>query len=305
MEPNQTAIAEIRRFNRGYTNILGLLNQHILDSSYSLTESRILLEIDKTPACTANELMAKLNVDKGYLSRILKRFEAAALLVKENSVRDGRAMTLRLTPEGKRLLTGLETKSDHQVAGLIRHLSQKEQERLLEAMRYIDACLAPGLEPVIIRSFQPEDIEYVIRRHREMYAAEYGFTPAFGDYVATTLSAFAAGRDPSRENLWIAATNQGAVGVIAVVKAAAATAQLRWFLIEPEMRGRKLGRRLIQTALDFCRAQGYRHVFLWTVSILGAARHLYRQYGFRLTETASNNTWTEATLEEERWDLEL
>ena len=305
MESDPAVIAEIRSFNRFYTNILGLLNQHILDSSYSLTEIRVLLEIDHTPECAAHDLITRLNIDKGYLSRILKRFETAGHVVRKSSARDGRAFFLELTLAGKQILTGLENRSDNQVAGLIRHLNRSEQEKLLRAMGYISAALTPDPGAVTIRGFQPRDIGHVIRRHREMYTAEYGFTPVFSDYVAATVSQFAADYNPLRENLWVAEINQMIVGMIAVVEFDATTAQMRWFLIESEMRGRKLGRRLIQTALDFCKANGYRHVFLWTANILGAARHLYQSYGFALTETKPNDTWTQEPLLEERWDLDL
>ncbi|MFZ5967299.1 MAG: bifunctional helix-turn-helix transcriptional regulator/GNAT family N-acetyltransferase [Bacillota bacterium] len=297
-------ILEIRRFNRFYTDILGLLNQHILDSPYSLTEVRILFEIDKMEDCTANTLIDKLHIDRGYISRILKGFETKGLIYKENSPTDGRTYFLYLTAKGKEILAALEDKSNQQVRQIIRHLKEDEQGRLLHAMKYIENALSLGLYPICIRGFQPEDIEWVIRKHRDLYEVEYGFDDTFGDYVAEAVYKFQEIFDKEKENLWVAEVNGKAVGMIAIVKVDDETAQLRWFLIDPETRGRGLGHKLMETAVDFCKEKNYRHVLLWTVSVLDAARHLYKSYGFELTEINEHDIWG-GHLTEERWDLYL
>lgn len=158
---------------------------------------------------------------------------------------------------------------------------------------------------VIIRSYKKGDIDYIIERHRELYDKEFGFSSEFADYVEKYVKEFDKNHDEARENIWIAEADGKRVGMIAIVKAGAETAQLRWFLIEPEMRGKGLGHRLMKTAVDFCKGKGYRHVFLWTVEILEAARHLYQVYGFVPTETVPNDTWTDGVINEERWDLYL
>lgn len=301
---NNNIINEIRRFNRFYTDILGLLNKHILDSPYSLTEVRILLEIDRARNCTANMLMDKLNVDRGYMSRILKHFEASGLVSKESSTADRRAVFLYLTPKGKDTISALEERSIKQVQGLISHLTEDEQEKLIKSMQYISSAISHEASAVVVRIYQPKDIDYIIKRHRELYTKEHGFGKEFGDYVEKYMLKFNESHDENRENIWIAEADGKIVGVIAIVKADDATAQLRWFLIEPEMRGKGLGHRLMQTALDFCKEKYYKHVFLWTVSSLVTARHLYKSYGFELTETMPNDSWAN-NLTEERWDLEL
>jgi len=139
-------ISEIRNFNRFYTNILGLLNQSLLDSPYSLTEVRILLEIDKIKECTANALIEKLNVDRGYMSRILNRFDADELITRKNSSYDGRALLLYLTPRGKKVLSILEEKSVNQIEGLICNLTDDAKGHLIESMHFIIETLSPGLD---------------------------------------------------------------------------------------------------------------------------------------------------------------
>ncbi|MBB6219028.1 DNA-binding MarR family transcriptional regulator/N-acetylglutamate synthase-like GNAT family acetyltransferase [Anaerosolibacter carboniphilus] len=302
---DKSVVQALRSFNRFYTDILGLLNQHILDSPYSLTEVRVLFEIDKTEDCTANILMEKLNIDRGYMSRLLKRFEAKGFIRKENSIDDGRTFLLHLTPLGKETLVVLEQRSEDQILGLIKDLAEDEQEKLVKSMRYIKRTLLGSLNAVRIRAFQPEDIGYVVKRHRDLYESEYKFSAAFADYVEKAVSKFSECYDKEKENMWIAEVNGVPVGVIAVVRVDESTAQLRWFLMEPQMRGIGLGHKLMKTAMDFCKEKNYKHVFLWTVSILEAARHLYKVYGFKPTETHENDTWTERPIIEERWDLYL
>jgi N-acetylglutamate synthase-like GNAT family acetyltransferase len=172
-------------------------------------------------------------------------------------------------------------------------------------MGYTRETLPCGNGSVLIRSYHKDDVDYIIDRHRELYDKEYGFSSEFVDYVEKYVKEFDKSHDETKENIWIAETGGKRVGMIALVKAAEDTAQLRWFLIEPEMRGKGLGHRLMKTLIDFSKEKGYRHVFLWTVDILKAARHLYEYYGFKLTETVKNDVWTGDVILEERWDLEL
>jgi DNA-binding MarR family transcriptional regulator/GNAT superfamily N-acetyltransferase len=295
-------VEQIRDFNRFYTNILGLLNAHILDSSYTLTEVRILLEIKKTVDCTANTLITRLSIDRGYMSRIIKRFENNGLIIKESSQADNRISFLRLTQKGKETMSELESKSDDQVENLINHLSDNDQRKLVKAMKYIKNTILDGLKPISIRNFEPKDIEYIIDRHRVLYENEFGFTSEFGDYVEEYVKKFKEYHDPNKEAIFIAEEDGAPIGVIAIVKAEDTTAQLRWFLIEPEARGKGLGHKLMDTAIDFSKDKGYKHVFLWTVNILEPARHLYREHGFSLTECKEHELWGHQ-LTEERWDL--
>lgn len=138
-------ISEIRNFSRFYTNILGLLNQGLLDSPYSMTEVRILLEIDRTENCSANALTERLNIDRGYMSRIINRFEADGLIKRENSPQDGRMMLLYLTPKGKKVLAALEEKSSNQIHGLICNLTDEEKEKFIESTRFIIQALSSGI----------------------------------------------------------------------------------------------------------------------------------------------------------------
>lgn len=158
---------------------------------------------------------------------------------------------------------------------------------------------------IYIRNYEKKDIEFMIRRHRELYEEEYGFSSEFGDYVEKYVLKFDECHDQEKENIWIAEENGKPVGMIALVKAEESIAQLRWFLIDPEMRGNGLGHELMEKVIEFCKKNNYKHILLWTVNILEAARHLYKSYGFVLTEEVINDTWTKDIMKEERWDLNL
>ncbi len=305
MDKIDQVVSEVRNFSRFYTNIIGLLNQNILDSPYSLAEARILLEIKKTKDCTANVLVDKLDIDRGYMSRILASFETRGLITRQNSIEDGRKLYLHLTQKGRQESDILEEKSDKQIENLINHLSNKEKEKLIMALNYVEDALSYDDNAIKIRNYEAEDVAFIIERHEALYQSEYGFTPEFTDYVKTYVDKFHEHHDEEREKIWIAQQNGKQVGVIAVVKADEDTAQLRWFLIEPELRGKGLGRKLVETALDFCRDKGYKHVFLLTLNILEAARYLYRGYGFRLTETTDNYDWANRLIQEEKWQLDI
>lgn len=156
-----------------------------------------------------------------------------------------------------------------------------------------------------IREYKTEDLDYIIKRHRELYEEEYGFNSTFGEYVEKYLLEFNKEYDENKENIWIAEINSKPVGVIAIAKSDNNTAKLRWFLIEPEMRGKGLGSKLIKVAIDFCREKNYKHIILWTADVLKDARNIYKKYGFNLTESIDNVSWTNNLIKEERWDLHL
>lgn len=305
MAENELVVDELNAFSRFYTNVIGLLNQSILNSPYSLTEARILYDISKSNKCTANCLSERLNVDRGYMSRILNNFEENGLISKENNKDDARMQILSITEKGKMEVLDLEERTSKQLAKLTAHLSHEEKEELVKAIKLIEKSLSLDEYCIKIRSYEEKDIDYIVKRHTDLYATEYGFSPRFTEYVKTYVEKFHAHHDENRENIWIAEKEGNPVGVIAVVKNEEDTAQLRWFLIEPDLRGKGLGRKLMKTALGFCREKGYKHIFLLTVDILETARRMYAKYGFTLTETSENHEWADFVVKEERWDMDL
>lgn len=304
MQSKLDSINKIRSFNRFYTHILGLLNQHILESGYSLTEVRVMLEISKINHCTANALATQLDIDRSYMSRIIKKLEKGELITKAQSKKDNRFNFITLTAKGNETIAILSKKSAAQIISLIQPLNQNQLEKVTEAMAVIKNVISDSVTPIIVRNFIAEDIDYVISRHRVLYEEEYGLTPVFSYYVEKGVHHFAKHYDKNFECMLIAEIEKKPVGSIVIVKSDDSTAQLRYFLIEPEMRGRGLGHKLVKLALAFCREKSYMHVFLETISSLKTARYIYKSHGFILKTSHENPTWGENVLEE-RWDLDL
>lgn len=292
---------KVREFNRYYTDIIGLVNQTILKSPYSLAEARVMLEMGKAGACTATDLTKLINIDPGYLSRMLKRFIREQLVVKKKSLKDGRTHLLQLTDKGRDTSSKLSEESTQQIMDLLDGLPTLAQERLIQHMEAIRTILSKrnNNEDITIRNWQPGDLGYIAHRHGVLYTAEYQLAPIFESYVLEGLLKFV--RNGEKGKIWIAECNGQIAGFIAIVGIDESKAQLRWFLIEPEFRGIGLGRRLVDQAMDYCRSQNYKHVLLWTFQGLDAACHLYAKQGFTMTEQVPNDTWRKGIIEE-RWD---
>ena len=304
MQEQEKAIAHIRSFNRFYTHILGLLNQHILDSDFSLTEARVMLEISKGEQCQPGELADRLKIDRSYLSRILKRLEGKALLAKTSSPEDSRVHPVQLTAAGRAVLCDLDGRSQAQIYGLIQNLSPEERASVQNAMSLIREQFVKAVYPVTFRGYQPGDEEYIIQSHSDLYLREYGLSSVFATYVDGLVRNFVKTLDPTRECVIIPEADGRRLGSIAIAKADDQTAQLRYFLLEPEARGYGLGLKLTEAALAFARQAGYKRIFLETISLLTTARTIYRRMGFAVVHTNLQSDWGREVLEE-RWEMEL
>lgn len=281
---NSQIIEEIRGFNRFYTNILGIIDQHILDSSYSLAEARVLFEIYQTRECTATQLMTCLKMDKGYLSRILSHLVKNDLIDKRKSSTDARFSYLFLTEKGLALFLKLNESSSQQIQSFIQDLSPEDQRILVNSMNKARRILSKSVsaqEIKIRHDIQPGDVGYLIYLHGLTYARECGYNYQFEGYVAHTFHEFIEHYHPEKDRLWLAELDDEIVGSIAIVGHPGNLAQLRWFLIHPKARRAGLGKKLLDGALSFCRERKYSKVFLLTTSDQQTAIHMYTQAGFR------------------------
>lgn len=304
MPDNQKAIAQIRSFNRFYTHILGLLDRHILDSDFSLTEARVLLEISKSKNCKAHELADKLKIDRSYLSRMIKGFEAKKLITKTPSSTDSRFNDLTLTEKAREALEELNQLSDAQTLSLIEALSSAEINEVTSAMALIRERFSQTLFPVSIRGYRSGDEEYIISRHEDLYRREYSLSATFAGYVDRGVRKLAANLNPEKECILIPEVEGRPMGSIAIAHVDNHTAQLRYFLLEPEARGHGLGLKLVASALDFARAAGYTHIFLETISVLASARTIYKRAGFQLVQEEPHSKWGPDVVEE-HWEMDL
>ena len=160
-------------------------------------------------------------------------------------------------------------------------------------------------ERTIRHDLRPGDLGRVTELHGVVYAAEYRFDHTFEAYVAKTLGEFGQTLRPERDRLWLAERGDRLLGSIGIIGRDQNAAQLRWFLVHLEVRGRGLGRRLLGEAVAFCRAAGYRSVYLWTVSPLTDAARLYTAAGFQKTEEKPVQALWGTMLAEQRYDLSL
>jgi DNA-binding MarR family transcriptional regulator/GNAT superfamily N-acetyltransferase len=307
-DPLATRIEAVRRFNRFYTRQLGLLDEKLLSSPFSLAEARVMYEIAQAGTTTATSLGKTLGLDGGYLSRMLHRFKKLGLVDPLISPTDRRRVLLRLTRDGEEAFTRLNAGSQGQIESLLAPLSTGDQNRLVDSMGAIERLLGdvtPRLTPaIILRPLQPGDLGWVVHRHGVLYAQEYGWDETFEALVAQIAADFVTHRDPRRENAWIAERDGAPVGSVFLVKKTDKVAKLRLLLVEPGARGLGIGRRLVEETIRFARQAGYRRITLWTNSILTAARAIYAKAGFTLTETEPNTQFGH-DLVSETWDLEL
>ncbi len=261
-------ISRVRAFNRDYTRRIGVLAEGLLDSPYSLTEVRVMYEIAHRSGVTAAELADELDLDRGYLSRLLKGFETKRLLARAASPEDGRRQHLRLTPAGLRVFEPLERRSQEQVKGMLTALDEERRGALLKGMEVIQRALegsavaqtgdakasdtsTAGIvpreqhAPVTLRPHRVGDMGWVVQRHGELYAREYGWNEDFEALVAEITVQFIRKLDANRERCWIAECDGKRVGCIFLVAKDATTAKLRLLLVEPETRGLGVGRTLV------------------------------------------------------------
>lgn len=282
------AVAAIRAFNRFYTRRIGALDEAHLGEPFGLAESRVLYEAAQAPEGLAPKALAeRAGLDPGFLSRILKRFQAQGLIDREASAEDRRSRPVRLTPAGQAAFGHLRATADGAVEAMIGALSRDQVERLTAAMAEVRGLLdaAPAGE-VILRPHRTGDMGWVITRHAELYAREYGWDERFEAMVARICADFLRDFDPARDRCWIAERDGARLGSIFLVRGdRPGEAKLRLLLLEPGARGLGLGRRLVRECLAFARQAGYRTVVLWTQSILTAARGIYAAEGFRLVDS--------------------
>ncbi len=303
----QAHIQQVRAFNRDYTRRIGVLSQGLLDSPYSLTEVRVMYELAHRPGVTAGELGTELGLDRGYLSRILKGFEAQHLLARDPAAHDARRRHLRLTSAGRRVFAPLERRSQRQVRAMLAALDDPHRQAVLGAMNTIRQAFGDTSfrGPLTLRRHRPGDMGWVVERHGALYHQEYGWNEEFEALVAKITAEFIANLDAARERCWIAEDAAGRrLGCIFLVAGDAGAAKLRLLLVDPQARGRGLGRRLVGECVRFARAAGYQRIVLWTQENLTAARHLYQQAGFALKASEPHRSFGKDLIGE-TWQLLL
>ena len=306
--PASGAVETVRRFNRFYTNRMGLLAEGLLDSVFSLTEARVLYELAHRDGLTAAEIGRELSLDAGYLSRLLRTFDNRGLIERKAADQDGRQRVLSLTEAGRSAFAPLDAASRAQIGGMLKELDRGDSEDLVAGMRTIERALgsraSQGNDTVTLRPPALGDIGRIIHRQALLYQREYGWDMRFEVLLAEIFSGMMQQFDPDMERGWVAERGGDVVGSVFVVRDSDAVAKLRLLYIEPHARGLGLGRRLVDECIAFARGKAYRRMTLWTNDVLKPARRIYAATGFRLTSAEAVNAFGQDMVSE-TWDLDL
>ena len=299
-------IQSVRQFNRFYTKQIGVLRRGLLSSPFSLTEVRVMYELASGECKTAAHLITKLDLDPGYVSRVLRDFRGKGLVQRSRSDHDGRQNLLRLTHKGREEFAKLNSRQNREVRAMLTRLPAEERDQLVQSMQSIHRLLegAPLSSAYVLRSHRAGDMGWVLEKHAVLYAREYGWDQRFEALVAGIIADFIKGFDRDRARCWIAEIDGQLVGSVFLVKKSSAVSKLHLLLVEPEARGRGIGKRLVDECIAFARRAGYRKMTLQTNNVLQAARRIYEKAGFKLVEAKRHQHYGRG-LVGETWELGL
>ncbi|WP_441234321.1 bifunctional helix-turn-helix transcriptional regulator/GNAT family N-acetyltransferase [Bradyrhizobium sp. 930_D9_N1_4] len=300
-------IAAVRAFNRFYTRKLGVLDQHLGRSPFSLSEARVLYELAHRDDLAAKEIGHELGLDAGYLSRIVQSFDEKGLITRKPLPADRRQHQLSLTAKGRQTFAKLNLGSQNEVAAMLARLSAGDAARLTQAMATIETVLEQRrTQPasVVLRSHRVGDMGWVVSRQAAAYAADYNWDISYEALIAEICAQFIRNYDAAREHCWIAEVGGEPVGSIFLVKATDEIAKLRLLQVEKKARGLGVGRALVEQCMQGARERGYSKMTLWTQSILVAARGIYKSAGFKLVKEEKHHSFG-ADLVGETWERDL
>ncbi len=325
-------VAQIRNFNRFYTRTVGLLEERLSQSAFTLTEARVIFEIGHRAhgslapdiagergflartfqinvGAVASDIARDLRLDPAYLTRILKKFAAASLVEFDADPADGRRRMLSLTRQGRAALAGLQAAADRDIGRLVEDLPENAVPELAGALRTVTRLLgqaSPAAPQVCLRQHRPGDIGWVVQRQASLYTSEFGWNIEFEAMVAEIGARFIREYVEGRDFCWIAELDDEPVGAVFLVHddRDPACARLRMLHVEATARGSGVGSLLVATCIEQARASGYKRLMLWTNDILHAARHIYERNGFRLVGEERHHSFGH-DLVGQTWQLEL
>ncbi|WIW87260.1 helix-turn-helix domain-containing GNAT family N-acetyltransferase [Sphingobium sp. V4] len=280
-------VDQLRSFNRTYTTHLGLLETHLANSRFTLSEGRILYELAHRQEPTAAEIGRTLRLDRSQISRTLKRFAEQGLIISREDPAHGRNQLLSLTAKGRAAFDKADQGARDSVAALLDALPLSRRAELLRAVSSIKEVLEAKTAPdLIVRELRTGDLGLIVHRQAVLYAAEYGYDGSYETLIAQILADFHRTFDPHHEAGWVAEWDGKMAGSIFLMRSEEqAIGKLRLLYVEPDARGVGVGRQLVEACIARARTAGYRQLELWTDSQLTSARRLYARAGFKLRDT--------------------
>lgn len=300
-------IERIRAFNRFYSQLMGALGQQVYNSTLSMTEARVLYELYHRKNATARDLCSLIEIDAGYLSRILQKFEDDDILTKTLSREDARQREIGLTAKGKKAYLLWSEKANAMIADRIQHILPNDMQRMIEAMAVIQEVFSNSAHVVsdncALRPHKAGDMGLIIHNHAVQFARDYGWNEEFEALVAEKTCAFIRNFNPARERCWVADIKGDVVGSVFVVSLDEGTGELRLLFVDPRVRGASIGEKLLKEALRFARHVGYKRLHMWTESLSHGAQ-LFTDAGFILIEETPHVRFGKE-LVGQKWELVL
>jgi DNA-binding MarR family transcriptional regulator/GNAT superfamily N-acetyltransferase len=304
-----STVEGIREFNRDYTRTIGLLEEPVTGSPYSLPEARVLYELAHDGPLGATALADRLALDLGYVSRLVTRLVRRDLIRRDADPHDKRRAALQLTARGRRAFAALDRDTDQAIGALVQPLDSPARRELVAALTRVRQLLitrdpTPASSPIILRSHRPGDLAWVVHRQSVIYHEEYRWTADFEVTAARIAADFIEQHDPASSHCWIAERDGAILGSVSAVRKSRHVCQLRMLYVEAAARGLGVGRLLVRECIAFARRAGYRSIVLWTVSILTAARRIYEQEGFVLVSEEPEHRYGHDLISQ-TWELVL
>jgi len=306
MNRHEQDVAALRGFNRVYTTQLGLLDAHLDQSPFTLSEARILYELANRTDPTAAEIARALRLDPAQISRTIRRFVNRGLVATRDDPSHGRHQLLSLTEHGRTAFAALEGNTRRAVGALLDGLPPFRRAAMLSAARTMtrifeeDAASRP-----VLRGLKPGDLGLVIARQAILYTEEYGWNADYEALVARILADFHRSFEPARDAAWIAEMDGRMAGSIFLVHGDEPdVGKLRLLYVERDARGAGVGKLLVAACIERARAIGYKRLDLWTNSILSAARSIYQRAGFVLVDETPHHSFGQDLIGQ-TWSLAL
>ncbi len=301
----EDAISALRRFNRFFTQYVGALNANFLNSGMSLAEARLLFEIEQTEPCFADDLQAGLDLDAGFVSRVLTRFERRRWISRVRLDEDGRRRSIRLTESGREQFRKLDGRQREAVKSVLEKLDEPARQRLLGALKAARNLLeGKNGSTFTLRTFRPGDMGVIASRQSILYQERYGWSSNIEVNIGEVATAFLRDFKPGREQCWVAEVDGQLAGSIFLTDEGGGLSRLRLLYVEPAFHGRGIGDALVSACVAFARSVGYCRMTLWTHSILESARRIYSRHGFRIVETKEHSLFGKPLMGE-TWELML
>jgi DNA-binding MarR family transcriptional regulator/GNAT superfamily N-acetyltransferase len=301
----ENAIATLRGFNRFFTHYVGALDARFLGTDMTLPEARLLFEIAHAEAPVAADLQAALDMDAGYVSRVLRGFEGRGWITRARGEGDARRRPIALTAAGRDAFELIDVRQREAVAATLDRLAPAARDELVAALKTARGLLDPAApRGFTLRSFRAGDMGMIAARQSILYREVYGWGPQIEVIEGEVTTAFLRDFKPGREQCWVAEVDGRMAGSIFLTDEGGGLSRLRLLYVEPFARGLGIGDALVSACTGFAREVGFGAMTLWTHTILESARRIYAAHGFEIVDVHTHEEFG-APVQSETWRLDL